>query len=250
MKSARNTTRVTDVLSLAESEGFEPSKGINPYFVSSEALSTTQPTLQLSTRLREGYNTTKNLVFQYTKHMKSSVYVALLRGINVGGNNIIKMDALRGSLSKAGLQNVTTYIQSGNIIFTSPLSASRVSKKVSTALERDFGYSGKVFIRDLKQIKKVVATLPKTADDPKWKTNVLFLEEGCNPREVTKDKEVLKEECVANTTDAVIWSINMSVYGTSSYSDLPKQPVYKQMTIRNARTTNKILELMEQVAKL
>jgi uncharacterized protein (DUF1697 family) len=49
-------------------------------------------------------------------------YVALLRAINVGGNNIIKMDALRSEFEKMGFQSVKTYIQSGNVLFESDLS--------------------------------------------------------------------------------------------------------------------------------
>lgn len=73
-------------------------------------------------------------------------YLALLRGINVSGRNIIKMEDLRTSMAGAGFDNVKTYIQSGNIVFRSADKKEDVSLKLSRLIEGQFGLKIDVFV--------------------------------------------------------------------------------------------------------
>jgi len=76
------------------------------------------------------------------------IYIALLRGINVGGNKRIKMDQLRKSFEALGLDRVATYIQSGNVVFKAGrVSASSLSKKIEERILGDFGHSVSVVLR-------------------------------------------------------------------------------------------------------
>src|SRR5437899_2838941 len=69
------------------------------------------------------------------------IYIALLRGINVSGRKVIKMDKLRASLDQLGFSNVRTYVQSGNVVFEAPLdSAARLSRKIEQTILREFGF--------------------------------------------------------------------------------------------------------------
>ncbi|HTC49609.1 MAG TPA: DUF1697 domain-containing protein [Candidatus Aquilonibacter sp.] len=89
------------------------------------------------------------------------VYVAMLRGINVGGHKKIKMDQLRAALEKIGLEQVKTYIQSGNVVFKcAKISPEALSKKVEKKILEEFGHSVSVITRGADEIKKSISDNP------------------------------------------------------------------------------------------
>lgn len=89
-----------------------------------------------------------------------TIHIALLRGINVGGNNKIKMADLRVALGKLGLANVQTYIQSGNILFESDEDEATLRGRIEQEIETTFGLSIKVIIRTDAELQRIVASLP------------------------------------------------------------------------------------------
>ncbi len=81
------------------------------------------------------------------KFINMQTWIALFRGVNVGGANIMKMSQLKDSLESVGCQNTRTYIQSGNIVFDSTLkSKTSLHKRVLDGVERDFGFRPKLFL--------------------------------------------------------------------------------------------------------
>ena len=87
--------------------------------------------------------------------MKSIQYLALLRGINVGGNNIIKMTDLKSCFESLAFTNVSTYIQSGNILFLSDeKDQTKLTNKISKALSEKFNYNLPIMIFSKKQLIK------------------------------------------------------------------------------------------------
>ncbi len=90
-----------------------------------------------------------------------SRYVALLRGINVGGKNIIKMADLRTCLEDAGLHEVSTFIQSGNVLFESKAKRAAVAARIEAALSSTFGYSGSIVLRSRRQMLSVIERAPR-----------------------------------------------------------------------------------------
>ena len=90
-----------------------------------------------------------------------STYVALLRGINVGGHKIIKMDQLRKAFEEMGFGDVATYVQSGNVVFKSPKKASEeLSKKIEEMLLRQFSMSVPVIVRTAEELGDVLRNNP------------------------------------------------------------------------------------------
>lgn len=90
-------------------------------------------------------------------------YIAVLRGINVSGHNIIKMDALRKLFEDSGYGYVRTYIQSGNVIFANvKTAAEKLEKNISEKILNTFGYDVPVIVRDLNEIKKLIKDNPFT----------------------------------------------------------------------------------------
>ncbi|HET9135245.1 MAG TPA: DUF1697 domain-containing protein [Candidatus Kapabacteria bacterium] len=86
-------------------------------------------------------------------------YVAFLRGINVGGHKLIKMDELTSIFSSFGLKNVKTLLQSGNVIFEVPTSSTLV-KKIESGLLKSLGYEVKVILRSIDEIEAMIALDP------------------------------------------------------------------------------------------
>lgn len=92
-------------------------------------------------------------------------YVAFLRAINVGGNAIIKMADLQRMFEAAGLQNVQTYIQSGNVIFESEEKLEALAKRIESQLEGTAGYKIHFFVRTMRELQSIVSKTPFNAKD-------------------------------------------------------------------------------------
>jgi uncharacterized protein (DUF1697 family) len=104
-------------------------------------------------------------------------YVALLRGINVGGNNIIRMADLRACLEADGFDDVRTYIQSGNVLFTASGSAATLTARLERTLSKEFGYEATVAVRSARQLRAIVDGAPEGfgADRERYRSDVIFL---------------------------------------------------------------------------
>ncbi|MFB4168221.1 DUF1697 domain-containing protein [Virgibacillus sp. JSM 102003] len=88
------------------------------------------------------------------------IYIALLRGINVGGKNKIKMAELRNVLETIGLNRVQTYIQSGNILFESNEKEEPLQKQIEKRIEEGFGYSINVILRTATELERIIRNCP------------------------------------------------------------------------------------------
>jgi uncharacterized protein (DUF1697 family) len=110
------------------------------------------------------------------------VVISMLRGINVGGQNKIKMDALRALYQSLGLHNPQTYVQSGNVVFsTKECNLSALNRRVEDAIEKEFGFRPRVILRTSAKLKDVIARNPfatRRGLDPS-KLLVTFL--ACDP---------------------------------------------------------------------
>lgn len=88
-------------------------------------------------------------------------YAALLRGINVTGKNMIKMETLRESFAALGFKNVKSYINSGNLVFeTAKTDDGKLAKKIHDAIQREFGFDISVMVRPIAEVKEIVAWNP------------------------------------------------------------------------------------------
>jgi uncharacterized protein (DUF1697 family) len=93
-----------------------------------------------------------------------TIYIALLRGINVGGHNVIKMAALRECLESLGLNNVKTYIQSGNVLFESEEGADKLCQRIEQAIKSVFGLSIPVVLRTSLELDEMIKNCPFPTD--------------------------------------------------------------------------------------
>lgn len=107
-----------------------------------------------------------------------AVMISMLRGINVGGHNIIKMDALRNLYESLGIPDAQTYVQSGNVVFrTNERDAIRLAKKIQNGIEKGFGCKPEIILRSSAELADVIARNPfaKRRDIEPGKLLVLFL---------------------------------------------------------------------------
>ncbi len=176
------------------------------------------------------------------------IYVALVRGINVGRNNKVDMKKLKNTFEELGYTNVVTYINSGNIIFEAKgKKEDKIVKEIELAIKKDFALEIKVLIRDFESIKSLCKKIPDTwVKNETMRTDVMFLwEEFDNP----KILEELKLSPVDNAKylpGAVVWNIKDIDYNKSGMPKLIGTKIYKQMTIRNINTVRKIFEIMNE----
>jgi uncharacterized protein (DUF1697 family) len=176
------------------------------------------------------------------------VYVALLRGINVGGKNKVEMKRLKAVFEAAGMESVRTYINSGNVIFSSSIrSKARLAKLLEEAIAKRFRFKVEVVVRDLKTMKALVNAIPKRwTDDKTMRCYVMFLWDDVNRPSVLKQLQIKHQiDDVRYESGAVVWRVDRKNLTRSGMMKLTSAPLYKRMSIRNVNTTRKLLELME-----
>lgn len=179
------------------------------------------------------------------------VYVALLRGINVGGNNKVDMKTLKASMEAAGLHHVVTYINSGNIVFTSSQVDKHVlAKRVEAIISETFGLDIKVLIRSLPDYEAMMRALPEDwQNNDEMRSDVLFLWEAFDQENVLEGLIFKPEiETVLYTPGAVLWSVSRASAAKSGLSKIIGTKLYSNVTIRNVNTTRKIYELMKEAS--
>lgn len=104
----------------------------------------------------------------------------LLRGVNVGGRNRVAMTSLRGLYEGLGCADVETYVQSGNVVFSSPLNPDRIAVKAEAAIRREFGLEIRVLGRSHRDLERIAAADVFKGADPAWR-HVVFLSEALPP---------------------------------------------------------------------
>jgi uncharacterized protein (DUF1697 family) len=176
-------------------------------------------------------------------------FVALLRGINVGGNNLIKMAELKKCFEAEGFGNVATYIQSGNVLFEAKeRSHASLTSRVEEALARAFGYKSWVALRSRKQLQAIVEGAPRGfgVEPASYLCDVIFLRAQVAAAEAITDVKTREGVDQAFAGDGVLYFSRLRSKATQSYlSRIIALPVYKSMTIRNWNTTTRLLGLMD-----
>jgi uncharacterized protein (DUF1697 family) len=118
-----------------------------------------------------------------------SRYLALLRGINVGGNNLIRMPALKTCFEAQGFGDVATFIASGNVLFTARRAGQHgLTRGIEEALSKTFAYRSRVVVRSFEQMKAIVDGAPKEfgARPATHRYDVVFLKEPLTADEAMK----------------------------------------------------------------
>ncbi len=180
--------------------------------------------------------------------MTAHQYLALLRGINVGGNNLIKMADLKTLFLDLGFAGVGTYIQSGNVWFSSPeAEPERLIDQIEAALSAKFDYCSRIVLVSHEQLRGVVEDAPPGyGEQPEeYRYDVWFLKAPFSVGEALQGLKIREgvDRVIAGQT-VLYGSRLISQAGQSYLAKVISQPIYQKMTIRNWNTTTKLLALM------
>ena len=180
-----------------------------------------------------------------------NVYVALLRGINVGGSNLIRMPALKACFETERLQDVATYIQSGNVLFTAVRSSQQaLTVRIEKALSRPVAYEARVVVRSFEQMRRVVQGAPKGfgTQPGVHRYDVIFLKHPLTADEALQSVTAKPGVDRVYAGEEVLYFSRLIAKATQSQlSRIVGKPAYQSMTIRNWNTTRKLLQLMESM---
>jgi uncharacterized protein (DUF1697 family) len=170
-----------------------------------------------------------------------AVLVALLRAVNVGGTGKLAMSELRELCEDAGFENVTTYIQSGNLVLRSKLAAAKVKQKLEAVLKKKMGKPVGVFLRTPAELEAVVKRNPFQKAAPN-RLLVLFLDRAA-PKNALANLEIQgREEVKLSGREVFIH------YPDGMGRSKLKTPFADTATGRNLNTVRKLIELSRGAA--
>jgi len=175
------------------------------------------------------------------------VFIALYRGINVGGNNPVKMEALRAMHERLGHENVKSYIQSGNIVLRASGSPESIARNTAAEFAKEFGFPARIMVVDAKRWRKMVEENPYAkiaAENPKTVHAGI-----CQGQPTAQGLQSLlaktggKEKFTIG--QGVIYLHSPAGVGTSKFVAGMEKACAVPMTMRNWRTMEALLELLE-----
>ena len=176
-------------------------------------------------------------------------YVALLRGINVGGRNILPMKDFRELLENLGCENVATYIQSGNAVFHHSGKAWEVSDSISDAIETDFSFRPSVMVLTAGVFAEIAAANPYADVAVEGKNaHIWFANEAITNANKTRLRELATASEEFTLTEKAFYLHAPDGIGRSKLASNVEKYLGVEATARNWRTTGKIAELIAKLA--
>ena len=177
-----------------------------------------------------------------------NTYIAFLRGINVGGKKKILMQELRDLLTKNGFQNVKTYIQSGNIIFTSQESNTyQLEAAISKSIQLHFNLEVPVLVKGYKEVRDIFDNCPFSEEEKKHSYFSLLYQAPSNAL-LTQVSELEYQKASIAITKHCVYFYSAIGYGKTKYNNTFFEGKLKVVaTARNYKTIKKLLELALEV---
>ena len=176
-------------------------------------------------------------------------FLALLRGVNVGGNAKVSMAELRTAITSAGFEAVSTYINSGNVIFSSnQTDTEQLATDMELIIHQHFALSIDVVVLSKEEWRKVIANAPKSwGHDTTRKHNLIVLLKLYDMAAVIEAIGRLKPaiESAEPGNGVIYQSLSLADFGKTTSGKLASKPIYKRMTIRNYNTATKLLALLD-----
>lgn len=177
-------------------------------------------------------------------------YIALLRGVNVGGNNKLSMPALKAVWEEHGFVDVRTYINSGNIIFSSSdIDEESLMNQCKVLIAEKFGLNIPVSVVSEKSLTEALVHAPAWWNkDKEAKHNAIFVIPPASVEEIYEavGKINPEYETVSHYGRVIFWSAPLKTFSRTRWSKITGTSVYNYVTIRNANTANKLLTLIKE----
>jgi uncharacterized protein (DUF1697 family) len=179
--------------------------------------------------------------------MGTKRYVALLRGINVGGRNKVAMADLRNVFEDAGFETVRTYIQSGNVLFDATTARKSLEADIERLLEARFAIPLVVVVRSHHELRAVVEHAPDGFGAATHHSDIVYLKRPLTATRAMRVVDIRDGVDRAWPGDGVIYFTRLSAaLSKSRMSRIVGTPEYQLMTIRSWATTTKLLGILDQ----
>ena len=176
-------------------------------------------------------------------------YALLVRGINVGGKNKVVMAQLRQELTELGIEKVESYINSGNVFFTSTVPKARLVEKLEAFFGTRYPFIHSFSLLSQEDYEAEVENLPAWWNEDLARKDVLFYTEGLDVDQVIEKVDSLKleDEVLHFGKLGIFWGkFSEESYSKTAYHKyLLKMPFYRNITIRNAKTFDKIGQMLK-----
>ena len=176
-------------------------------------------------------------------------YALLVRGINVGGKNKVVMAQLRQELTGLGLENVETYINSGNIFFDTSMPRTQLVERLQDFFKEHYPFIQHFSLLSQEDYEEELRTLPEWWFQEMTRKDMLFYTEGLDTKQTIAKVENLKlvDEVLHFGKLGIFWGkLSEETYTKTAYhKHLLKMPFYRQITIRNAKTFDKIGQFLK-----
>jgi len=175
-----------------------------------------------------------------------NIYIGLFRGINVGGKNILPMRELVSILKEIGYENIRTYIQSGNVVFSSKkIIGPKAADEISREIERKIGFSPKVVILSAKQLQSSINNNPFPTIDGKA-LHFFFLESLPESPDIERLK-LLKAKSEKFALEGKVFYLHAPEgVGRSKLAAAVEKSIGLPLTARNWNTVNKLSKMVEE----
>ena len=169
------------------------------------------------------------------------MHLALLRGINVGGKNVIRMGDLRQAFEDMGFADVSTYIQSGNVLFHTDCSSTKqMTARIEKCLSKRFAYHARAVVKSKRQYLEALKCAPASwGTDPSRKHNAIFAGPGVRTNAILGQLPPLRDELEVATCGpgVIFWSASRENITRATMMKIAAIPAYKDLTVRNHKTT-------------
>lgn len=175
-------------------------------------------------------------------------WIALFRGINVGGKNILPMAELRSDLESLKLKNVRTYIQSGNVVFESTAkTGASLGKKIGGHVEKRYGFRPRILLLDREALQKAIDSnpFPKGKSDPKTLSFFFLAEPAANP-DLKRVENAKTSTEKYKLTDGVFYLHAPDGFGRSKLAASVEKYLGVVTTARNYRTVDKLWSMVAE----
>jgi uncharacterized protein (DUF1697 family) len=179
---------------------------------------------------------------------RMGIFLALYRGINVVGNNSVKMEALRAMHERLGHRQVQTYIQSGNVVFIAKGKAPAIAQQSSSAFSKQFGFSPKVLVLDASQLSAIVAgnPYPSVALERPTSVHVGICQGDPNARGLTALFTRVRTTESFQIAPCVVYLHAPDGFGQSKFASGMERAAGVPMTVRNWRTIQTLATMANQ----
>ncbi|MDR8391401.1 DUF1697 domain-containing protein [Aliifodinibius sp. S!AR15-10] len=175
-------------------------------------------------------------------------YIALFRGINVGGNNILPMKELRTLLKNLGFRQVNTYIQTGNVVFQSDNSdIGQLADSISGEVNKQFGFEPRVFVMTQDELQAAARANPfHGAESEPSRLYLTFLAEAPQNPDLEALEDIKRDSERFELKGKVLYLHAPEGVGRSKLAAKVERHLDVPMTSRNWRTVQKIMEMAEE----